>query len=58
MEKKEYIKPIVEVIYLEDKDIITASNEYDPNGDLEGESYPWFGWFEIRYIGFQYTFIF
>lgn len=43
MEKKEYIKPIVEVIYLEDKDIITASNEYDPNGDLDGESYPWFG---------------
>ena len=42
MENKKYLKPIIEVIYIEDKDIITASNEYDPNGDLEGKADNWF----------------
>ena len=43
MEKKEYIKPFIEIIVLKDDDIVTASNEYDPNGDLEGEADNWFG---------------
>ena len=42
MEKKEYIKPIIEVIYINDEDIVTASNEFDPNNDLNGDADPWF----------------
>ena len=42
MEKKEYVKPIIEVIYIGESDVITASNEYDPNGDLNGNADGWF----------------
>ena len=43
MEKKEYIKPFIEIILLDEDDIVTASNVFDPNGDLNPDAEDWFG---------------
>ena len=42
MEKKEYQKPIVEFIKIDEEDILTASKMYGSNDDLEEENViPW-----------------
>lgn len=43
MEKKEYIKPFIEIIVLDEDDIVTASNVFDPNDDLTPDAEDWFG---------------